>query len=216
MGNVGTLGDLLAFCTSFFIGYGLDLFGRKKLSILFLLMAGTATLCTPIPENLTWLYFFTGITLIGFIPLSKSPYFIDYFEPQSLGRAFSIMEFVAICGTILSTTVALQVEKNFGAAPVYYGIGTIVYLVSVVLCIGLSDIEQKPKEDKTTRESTMSPRMTDGSFADGNVNKSGSFVEGNVNNSKPGTNNPSFANTREASKGNSPEGTEGNVSTDEN
>ena len=184
MGNVGTLGDLLAFCTSFFIGYGLDLFGRKKLSILFLLLAGTATLCTPIPENLTWLYIFTGITLIGFIPLSKSPYFIDYFEPQSLGRAFSIMEFVAICGTILSTTVALQVEKNFGAAPVYYGIGTIVYLVSVVLCIGLSDIEQKPKADNTTKESTDSPRMTDGTFADGNVNKSGSFIDGNVNKSE--------------------------------
>ena len=115
-------------------------------------MAGTATLCTPIPKNLTWLYAFTGITLIGFIPLSKSPYFIDYFEPQSLGRAFSIMEFVAICGTLLATTVALQVEKNFGAAPVYYGIGTIVYLVSVVLCIGLSDVPQK--EEKTTKEST--------------------------------------------------------------
>lgn len=80
--------------------------------------------------------------------------------------------------------MALQVEKNFGAAPVYYGIGTIVYLVSVVLCIGLSDIEQKPKADNTTKESTDSPRMTDGTFADGNVNKSGSFIDGNVNKSE--------------------------------
>ena len=106
-------------------------------------VVGTATLCTPIPENLTWLYVLTSITLIGFLPLSKSPYFIDYFRPQSLGRAYSVMEFVAICGTILSTTVALQIEKDYGAAPVYFGIGALVYLVSLILCCGLKDVHQE-------------------------------------------------------------------------
>ena len=41
--------------------------------------------------------------------MSKSPYFIDYFKPESLGRAYAAMEFVAISGTILSTSVAIQV-----------------------------------------------------------------------------------------------------------
>ena len=143
LGNVGSLGDLLAFCTSFFIGYGLDLFGRKRLSIAALFVVGTATLCTPIPENLSWLYVLTSITLIGFLPLSKSPYFIDYFKPESLGRAYSVMEFVAICGTILATSVALQISKDYGAAPVYFGFGGLVYLVSLFLCFGLKDVQQK-------------------------------------------------------------------------
>ena len=42
--------------------------------------------------------------------------------------------------------VAIQIQKKFGAAPVYYAVGTIVYLALCVMCYGLKDVHEKAKD----------------------------------------------------------------------
>ena len=87
LGNLGTVGDVAVVSTEFFIGYAMDLFGRKMLTISGLLLSGTATFCSPMPSDLTGLYFFRVMTVVGNVPMLNSPYVIDYVSKGSLGRA---------------------------------------------------------------------------------------------------------------------------------
>lgn len=87
LGNLGTVGDVAIVSTEFFIGYAMDLFGRKMLTIFGLLLSGTATFCSPMPSSLTGLYFLRIMTVVGNLPSLNSPYLIDYVSKGSLGRA---------------------------------------------------------------------------------------------------------------------------------
>ena len=146
LGNLGTVADVVAFSTELFIGYAIDLFGRKMLSIAGVILAGTGTFCSPLPARLGGLYFFRVMITIGILPLHLSPYIIDYVKRESIGRALAYLSVGATISSIFTSSVAIQLQKSMGAAPVYYIVGSCAYIVAFVLCYGLKDVHEKAKD----------------------------------------------------------------------
>ena len=85
VGDLGFVSEIGVLCTELFLGYSLDLFGRKRLTVIGLLISGVAIAMQPLPANLTGLYILRTIASIGVVPALYTPYTIDYVRKGSLG-----------------------------------------------------------------------------------------------------------------------------------
>ena len=78
LGNIGTISDLVAIVSQLFLGSLMDLVGRKKPSIIGLLMASLGILFSPLPPNIPGLYVCHIMIQVGCLPFLWSPYSVDY------------------------------------------------------------------------------------------------------------------------------------------
>ena len=71
--------------TEFLLGYLMDMFGRKRISVAGLMMAGISMACKPLPNNLIGLYLLKIVSNVGVIPTLYTPFTVDYVMKGSLG-----------------------------------------------------------------------------------------------------------------------------------
>ena len=95
------------------MGYALDLFGRKKLTVIGLMISGIAIGCQPLPANLTGLYILRTIASIGILPVLYTPYTVDYIKKGSLGLITGYYTVIAQLASLVSTSGAIQAQKKF-------------------------------------------------------------------------------------------------------
>ena len=80
VGNLGSVGDIAVVSTEFLIGYLLDMFGRKGMTVGGLLLAGLAMAAKPLPRNLIGLYLLKIVSNVGVIPTLYTPFTVDYIQ----------------------------------------------------------------------------------------------------------------------------------------
>ena len=107
MGNVGLIGDITSICTVFFFGYAVELFGRKKMLVGGLLVAGSAIICKPLPNSLLGLYILSVISSVAVIPVLYTPYTVDYVQKCSLGLITGYYNVLSQSATLVSTSGAI-------------------------------------------------------------------------------------------------------------
>ena len=80
VGNLGSVGDIAVVSTEFLIGYLLDMFGRKGMTVGGLMFAGLAMAAKPLPRNLIGLYLLKIVSNVGVIPTLYTPFTVDYIQ----------------------------------------------------------------------------------------------------------------------------------------
>lgn len=140
VGNLGFVGDIAVISTEFLIGYLLDLFGRKSMTVGGLLLAGVAMAAKPLPNRLIGLYLLKIVSCISILPTLYTPYTVDYVEKGSLGLTTGYYSIINQAANIISTTGAIQAQKSLPVAYVYYTIGSFCFAVAVFLGFGLKDV----------------------------------------------------------------------------
>ena len=61
-----------------FVGYSMDLFGRKWITVGGLMVLSIAVFSEAIPEKIGWLYLLRILAQLGGLPMSDSPFKVDY------------------------------------------------------------------------------------------------------------------------------------------
>ena len=140
VGNLGFVGDIAVVSTEFFIGYMLDLFGRKRMTVGGLLLAGLAMASKPLPNNLIGLYLLKIVSCVAVIPTLYTPYTVDYVQKNSLGLTQGFYSVINTASNMLATSGAIQVQKVFPVSYVYYAVGSLVFCVAILLGFGLKDV----------------------------------------------------------------------------
>ena len=140
LGNLGLFSDLGALSFNLFLGSLMDLIGRKLISVAFLGISGVTVTAIWIPKGLGGVYACRIINNIGLLPLSWSPYGVDYIKKESQGILGAYMVVAAHIGAIMTSPMAIQIEEHVGVAYVYILFGTIVLLCTLILSFGLKDV----------------------------------------------------------------------------
>ena len=63
-----------------FVGYSMDLFGRKWITVGGIMVLGIAVFSKAIPENIDWLYLLRCLAQLGALPMLGSPFTVDYVQ----------------------------------------------------------------------------------------------------------------------------------------
>ena len=140
-GDIGLVGEVGNIVFALVIGYLMDLFGRKWLTIGGLMMASLATMLKPVPDKIGYLYVLRTFTNIGMVALINTPFTLDYIRKQSIGMIMASHSIIGTLAGITVTTGCIQLDKVMQVGYVYVGIGILSLLVSVVLAFGLNDIK---------------------------------------------------------------------------
>lgn len=107
IGDIGFVGDLASVSTELILGTLMDLVGRKIPSIAGLILAASATLATPFPKKIGWIYAIRCLTNVGTLPLVWSPFSVDYVDSESLGLYSGFKTVITQVASILGSTVAI-------------------------------------------------------------------------------------------------------------
>lgn len=106
-GNLGFVGDLGAVSSELFVGYALDLFGRKTVTITGLAVASFAVTMKPVPQHIGYLYILRFFTNVGCIPMLYTPYALDYVKHDSLGLYCGYSQVMSTIANMIATTFAI-------------------------------------------------------------------------------------------------------------
>lgn len=77
-GNLGFAAGVGVVCSEIFMGYALDLFGRKAITIIGMAIAGASLLSQPLPGTLYGLYVLRILSSVGVLPALYTPFSVDY------------------------------------------------------------------------------------------------------------------------------------------
>lgn len=84
-----------------FIGYLMDLIGRKKFIVGGLLMVCIFVFIKPMFKNENCLYTFRIFTNLGLIPMLYTPYTIDFVRSKSLGLLMGYNSMIAAFSSVI-------------------------------------------------------------------------------------------------------------------
>ena len=107
MGNIGFTGTVASIMFGLLLGALLDIIGRKVPTVAGLFLTGIFTSIIPVPKHIAWLYLFRCINNIGTMPLTQSPYPVDYVATESLGLFGAYFAIIVEISAILGSTVAI-------------------------------------------------------------------------------------------------------------
>ena len=79
-GNLGVVSEIGGMVAELSLGYLQDLLGRKWISIGSLLVASVTVFCMTLPNTIWALYFLKTISNAAFIPISYTPFTLDYVD----------------------------------------------------------------------------------------------------------------------------------------
>ena len=140
LGNLGLTSDLCSIGFNLILGSLMDLIGRKLISVVFLGISGVTVTAIPFPTGMGGVYACRIINSIGLLPLSWSPYGVDYIKKESQGILGAYMVIAAHIGGIMTNSMAIQIEEHVGVVYVYLLFGTIVLLCTLITSFGLKDV----------------------------------------------------------------------------
>ena len=72
--HMSFVNEIAVLITEIFLGYIMEVLGRKIPSIIGLTVSGLALIASPLPQNTTGLYILRVMAGIGLMPLCYSPY----------------------------------------------------------------------------------------------------------------------------------------------
>ena len=135
-----------------FIGAAMDLLGRKLPTIAGLTICGLCIILMPVSTTLVGLYFLRIFASIGILPASMSPYVVDYIKAESLGVLQGWLAAIAAIGIAVGSVGAIAIKESIGVDYVYFLLGSVVILISWILCFGLEDHKKKVDEGAPDKE----------------------------------------------------------------
>ena len=106
-GNLGFTSDIGVIATEFSLGYAMDFFGRKTITVVGLFITALAVTFMPI-VNLPGLYILRIFSSVGVIPALYTPYTLDYVQKGSLGLVTGYYTVLSQIASTISTTCAIQ------------------------------------------------------------------------------------------------------------
>ena len=97
-GNLGAAATIATILGAFAVGYSMDLFGRKWITVGGFMVMGIAVFFKAIPDNIGWLYLLRVCTQLGALPMIGSPFAVDYCQQGSIGRMTGFHMFLGAFG----------------------------------------------------------------------------------------------------------------------
>ena len=110
-GNLGMVSEFGGLGAEILLGFLQDLFGRKILTVLGLMIASISVICKPLPNSIAGLYCLRFCTNMGLIPIMYSPFAIDYVQKDSLSIVAGFMSIISVLSSITSTSGVIYLYK---------------------------------------------------------------------------------------------------------
>ena len=107
-GNLGFFSDIGVLFTELTMGTAMDLFGRKGITVVGIILAGISLVCMPLPNALFGLYCIRLVSNMGIVPALYSPFSVDFIRKDSLGLAAGYSTVVANLAGVIATAGAIQ------------------------------------------------------------------------------------------------------------
>ena len=79
LGEIGLVAEICTIVIVFFMGFILDIFGRKWPYVIGMATAGVCFISMPLPPHIRGLYFLRSLASMGLITIMSSPLQVDYF-----------------------------------------------------------------------------------------------------------------------------------------
>lgn len=103
-GNLGFYGALSVIVCELSIGWIMDAFGRKWVTIIGFFTTGVAVSMMPMFDFgvFPYMYILRVLQEMGLTPLINSPFFIDYVQQKSMAIPGALISFIATSAAIFS------------------------------------------------------------------------------------------------------------------
>ena len=141
-GNLGFYGAISVIICELSVGWIMDAFGRKWVTIIGFVTTGVAVSMMPMFDFgvFPYMYILRVFQEMGIVPLINSPFYIDYVHQKSMAIPGALISLISSTAAIFSFCGTLVLQTRVKVGFIFVGFGSLVCLTSIAMCFGLKEV----------------------------------------------------------------------------